>query len=241
MAKRPGAAAPPDDGASPPPDASIESIADENEAVLSPATLGFVRTFDLKVPIVDDKGRSYDKLTVHEPEQHHYVEMQRAGRGVAASFVLIAALTSVPASAIAQLRHRDHNPIKAWIEEIVSPPQAGDPVADPEAAGEQTWQCDLLAAIPTNAAPVTRVTVCEPTIGSGIACEKMKTEAEQTAALIAQITGLTIPVVMRMKRRDVVRIERWIAPFSMHGANLEGQTRLLEDLLKQMGMSEAGV
>lgn len=235
MAKKPGAAAPPDGDSLPFVDPS-----EAGEAELSTSTLGYVRTFTLRVPIIDDKGRPYEKLTVTEPEQHHYVEMQRAGRGVAASFVLISALTGVPVSAIQQLRHRDHNPIKGWVEEIVSPPQGDDPVADPDAAGEQTWECDLAAGIPTNGPPVKRVTVREPTIGSGIACEKMKTEAEQTAALIAQITGLTVPVVMRMKRRDVVRIERWIAPFSMHGANLEGQTRLLEDLLKQMGMSEAG-
>lgn len=234
MAKKPGAPAP---AAGEP---SAVAATSEGAATVSTATLGLVRSFALRVPIADDKGNVYPVLIVHEPEQHHFATMQRAGKGVAGSFALLAALTGVPVSAIQALRHRDHNPIKGWIEELVDG-HDGDLVPDPEAAGEQTWDCELLAPIPTNAAPVTRVTVREPTIGSGIACERMKTEAEQTAALIAQITGLDIPVVMRMKRRDVVRIERWVAPFSLAGANLSRQTRLIDELLAQMGASEDGV
>ena len=252
MAKKPGAEAPPvpiDIGSLNASDATTAKTSDkappdgdktDDEATVSPATLGLVRVFDLKVPVTDDNGKVYHKLTVFEPEQHHYADMQRAGTGVAASFVLISKLSSVPVSAIEKLRQRDHNPIKSWIEGLASPPQGKDPKPDPDAAGEQIWECTLASPIPTNGLPVSTVTVSEPTIRAGVACEKMKTEAEQTAVLIAQITGLTVPVVMRMKRRDVARIERWIAPFSTYGANLDGQTRQIEELLKMLGMSGAG-
>lgn len=212
-----------------------------DEATISPDTLGLVRTFRLKVPVADKTGRVHTSLTIVEPEQHHYALMQREGGGTKGSIAMIAALAKVPVDVIEGLRQRDHNPIKSWIEGLLDDVSAGDPKADPDAMGDQTWTCVLRASIPTDGAPVTSVTVREPNVGSGIATEKMKTEADQTAALIAQLTGHVIPVIMRMKRRDVVRIERWIAPFSTAGEDSSRKLKMLAEMFAAMGLPADGV
>ncbi len=67
-------------------------------------------------------------------------------------------------------------------------------------------------------APLTSITVREPDLEAGIAVERSsETAAGATAAMIAALSGQSIPTVMRLAQRDVSRIERWLDFFSSAG------------------------
>jgi hypothetical protein len=84
---------------------------------------------------------------------------------------------------------------------------------------DPTRTFDLYGPVETNDGKVARVTLREPDLESAVAVERMnETSAQATAAMIASLSGLTIPVVMRMKQRDVVRMERWLDFFSDAGS-----------------------
>jgi hypothetical protein len=183
------------------------------------------KTFRLAVTIRDDKGQEYRELTLVEPELQHRVKVQRSRTATETerTIGLIAALAGVPEAAVRRLKTRDAFRIKSWIDEIAASGVMLDMAAEKEGGvtpedeldSERTFS--LMAPIETNAAPILHLTVREPDLEAGIAVERMDTVGEQTAALIASCSGQIIPVVMRMKLRDVARVERWLSFFSLAG------------------------
>lgn len=91
------------------------------------------------------------------------------------------------------------------------------PAATTEAAA---WQPEPQFTL-TLAAPVqgqASITVKAPSLGAAVGLAKFKSEAEQTAAMIAKLSGWTIPQVNRLRMTDVAAIEDYLAPFSKPGA-----------------------
>lgn len=187
-------------------------------------TTGLTKTIGLAVPIRDDAGKVWSEITLIEPELRHRVHVQRQKT---ASFAeqtarMLSALSDVPESAIRRMKQRDARACNRWIEEVVRSGIDADLLA--EAAGDiadpfsdpRTFV--LMAPVPTEGQPLTAVTLREPDIETGIAVERMELEGEKTAALIAASAGLVIPVVMRMRLRDVARLERWFDFFFGDGA-----------------------
>jgi len=125
------------------------------------------KTFMLRVPVSDDKGVCYDRLTVVEPELHHEIKMQKAGGGSSGGIALLALLAGVPAEVIPRLKTRDAAPINAWLASLRAPVD-GDPVADVE-GGEASATFQLLAPIVVGEKMISSVTLAEPTLAAGIA------------------------------------------------------------------------
>lgn len=80
------------------------------------------------------------------------------------------------------------------------------------AAGE-TKTFKLSVPIVHDGKTIEQITMREPEVGDVIAAEKFKGQAEQTVALFASVSGLTVGAISRMKLRDFKQIERWITPF----------------------------
>jgi hypothetical protein len=188
------------------------------------------KTFKLAVPVRDDAGHVWSEITVVEPELLHRVHVQRQKTATRAEQTarLIAALSGVPEPVVRRMKTRDAHTISHWIDDVVESGARADALAEMASGEERRHETSrsfqLLAPVLTADRPVTEVTVVEPDLEAGIAVEKMDLEAEKTAALIAICAGVTIPVVMRMKLRDIVRIERWMDFFFNAGEASPAET-----------------
>ncbi|MGE8942710.1 phage tail assembly protein [Leptospira interrogans] len=165
------------------------------------------KTIPLSRPL-SDGSNSWTELTVHEPELGDRIRAERKGAGMEAAVELLAILTGLPSSAARKMKTRDARAIHAWLDSLMPD---GEPVADVDDAESRTF--DLLVPLEVDGRPMTQITVREPDLEAGIAVEKLKGRHEQTAASIAVLSGLTIPVVRKMVMRDVARIEAWLLPF----------------------------
>lgn len=172
---------------------------------------GETRTFTLTRPLKDAEGNEVRELTLVEPELRHAVQAERAHPTSPSkqTIHLIAALGGVTEGVIERLVVKDAREIQRWLARLDTAAALRDHFE--EGALEQTFE--LSVPIPTDKAPITRVTVRAPDLGASVAVERFKLDGEVKAALIAYLADLTIPVVMRMKRRDVARIEGWLGPF----------------------------
>lgn len=173
------------------------------------------RTFALARPIADDTGKAYPSITLTEPELHHLAQVERkttAGENEI-SAALISILSGVPETAVRRIKLRDVLQIQRWVDDVMASGVKADllrEAAAPIEANEPERTFELLVPVVLNDATLARITMREPDLEAGIAIEKFKLPSEQTAALIATCSGQIIPNVMRMKVRDVRRIERWV-------------------------------
>lgn len=175
---------------------------------------GETRTFTLTRPVVDDAGKEYATITIAEPELHHQVQVERkktAGESEITA-ALIGLLSGLPDAAVRRLKLRDVIAIKTWLDGVISSGVKADlarEAAAPLSLDEPERPFELLVPVALSDGVLTRITVREPDLEAGIAVERFALPSEQTAALIATCSGQIIPNVMRMKVRDVRRIERW--------------------------------
>jgi hypothetical protein len=172
-------------------------------AAQSPAALTY--TLQLAKPITDG-DRRLDALTVVEPEVRHFVHASRKASPQETTIALIAQIAGISEDAAGRLKTRDARAVQKWIEGL----RKFEPIeADVDEDDGRTFT--LLS--PLDGPPrVERLTLREPDLASGVAVEKFKTEAEQSAALIASLSGQTIPQIMRLKLRDMARVEAWLYP-----------------------------
>ncbi|KAB2942942.1 MAG: phage tail assembly protein [Hyphomicrobium sp.] len=192
--------------------------------VVTGNTAGLSKTFSLAVPIHDDAGKTWTQITLIEPELRHRVLVQRAKSANLAEQTarMLSVLSDVPETAIRRMKQRDARACNRWIEEIVRSGIEADVLA--EASGDvdnpfsDPRTFDLMAPVATDAQVLTTIMVREPDIETGIAIERMDLEGEKTAALIAACSGLVIPLVMRLRLRDVARLERYFDFFFEDGA-----------------------
>lgn len=177
---------------------------------VAPAALS--HTFALARPVNGKDGQPLAALTVAEPEQRHIVNAERehAGSEAAQAVHMLAALTGLPRESVLAMSIADAQRIQRWMGQVMAEAIAIDAPADPS-EGARTF--GLVAPIETDAVPVASVTVRAPDLAASIVVEKFKGDGQRLAAMIAELSGLSLPVVLRMKRRDVARIERWLAPF----------------------------
>lgn len=173
-------------------------------------------TFKLTRPISSDgDGDPIDTLTMVEPELRHVAAAERKypRNASAQSAHLIAALASISEDQARQLLFQDVQVIERWLLSIERKACFAD---DPPAPGEFVRTFALSVPVPTDKLPLAEVTLKAPDLGASIAVEdvKGKSEADRVAALIAYLAGVTIPIVMRMKRRDIKRLEGWLSPLA---------------------------
>lgn len=186
------------------------------------------RTFRLAVPIRVDDGKEIAELTLTEPRLVDAMRLEKQGFSTAteASAGLLALLSGVPDAIIRKLKMRDAMSMQRWIQALADGALSADADLDADtalAAGAHSFA--LSAALPTDTAPVTALTLREPDVESAIAVERFKGQHERTAALIATLSGQIIPVVQKLAMRDVERIERWLDFFSNAGGEPAPQPR----------------
>ena len=190
-------------------------MAKKTDAASPPA--GLTRTFALAVPIADDDGRTWSEITLREPELRDQASMQRGKTTTAneRSARHIAELSGVPDIAVRRLKLRDARVIQAWLKSLNTEAMKHAPVE----MGDGSHTFELLAPVTTNAGAVTHITLREPDIDTGIAVEKAggDTVAQATAAMIAALSDISVPVAMRLSVRDVTVMETWLGFFSPPG------------------------
>lgn len=176
----------------------------------APPLVATGETMKLKLAVpVEDKGVVIGEVTVQEPELRHQIAAERTSSQTEQAIRLISQLTGLPESVARRLKFRDAARIRGWVGGLMDSiePLDCDPLLE---GGPKTFQ--LLVPI-DGGKPINEITIQEPDIEAGIAVEKFKHQHEQDAAMIAALSGLTIPVVSRLKMRDVARIKAWLLPF----------------------------
>lgn len=171
------------------------------------APAGESRVFVLSRPI-EDKGQPLAELKLSEPELRHMIVAERKPSGAELAVSLIAQLSGASEAAIRRLKLKDLRAIEAWIRDLRLTSSCA---FEEDAAGGALFV--LSSPIETNGTPIERLRLREPDIEASIAVEKFSKPHEQTAAMIAALTDLTIPVVTRLKLRDLAVIEAWLTPF----------------------------
>ncbi|OYW56771.1 MAG: hypothetical protein B7Y80_01430 [Hyphomicrobium sp. 32-62-53] len=202
-------------------------MAKKSDAAASPPAV-IKHVFDLAVAVPMADGSLLKSLEIEEPELRHRIAAQRERRATESETFAryVAILAGIPEEAAQKIKHRDARKIKAFVDDLKGRGVGADLEAEraaleasggvpPMLASSRTFT--LLVPVATDGAPLTEITVEEPDIAAGIAVEKFKTEAEQSAALIATCSGQVIPLISRMKECDVLRIERWLNFFLNDG------------------------
>ncbi|WP_171988140.1 phage tail assembly protein [Hyphomicrobium sp. NDB2Meth4] len=180
-----------------------------------PAMNGLTKDFHLQVPITDEVGSAWTKITLREPTLADMIAVERKVTALGNAFTadMLSLLSNLPETAVRKLKFRDLRPIERWLNSLQHTVADDDPL---EAVPQRTFK--LLVPLQTNGAPITSLTVREPDLDCGIMVDKFKGAAEQQAAMIAALSDQVIPVITRMAMRDVRRIDAWLNFFSFAGA-----------------------
>lgn len=167
-------------------------------------------TLALSRPIADDAGQSWSTLTFSEPDLGARMAAERETTSEVAQVTrLFAELSGVPETAIAKLKTPDARKVNAWLDALGDDDDATAPTVE----GDRHTFTLLCPIVLDGQEPIKTITLREPDLAAGIAVERFKRRHEITAATIAALSGLTIPVVSRLKMRDAGRVEAWLIPF----------------------------
>ena len=167
--------------------------------------------FKLARPIVED-GVETTEIVLGEPR---FSDMAAATRKhpdspTQQTVHLVALLAGVSEVGVRKMLVSDIQSIKAWFDRLDA--EALDEFEAP-VPGEYQRTFELIVPVQTDKGPVSNLTLNAPDLDSVVAAEKFKNAHEQTAAIIATCAGVTLPVVMGLCRRDVIRLEAWVTPF----------------------------
>lgn len=167
------------------------------------------RSFTLQRAIPDASGAPVTEINLVEPELHHFIKAGRKSTLTEQTITLLAQLSGLPEESIKRLKTPDARRIQAWLTALRATSKAH---ASVQADGD-TRAFPLSVPLVDGAKVIETLTLREPDLESAIAIERFKTEPEQTAAMIAALSGYTIPLVSHLKARDVGAIEEWLIPF----------------------------
>lgn len=173
------------------------------------AAEGLSKTFTLQRAIPTPDGGAISEISVVEPELHHFIKAGRKSTLTEQTISLIAQLSGQTEESVKRMKTPDARRIQAWLTSL-----SDLSVARSTARGEGDARTfDLSVPLADGATMITSLTLREPDLESAIAIERFKTEPEQTAAMIAALSGHVIPLISRLKVRDVGAIEEWLIPF----------------------------
>lgn len=174
----------------------------------APEAVGLSRIFMLRRPIVD-QGVTVAEITLVEPELRHLTIAERKPSGGEEALSLISQLSGVSEAALRGLKLQDMRAIQRWIDGLRVESTATHVEQDEGAI------FTLSVPLPTATGSIDKLRLREPDVECSIAVEKFKKPREQTAAMLAALADLTIPIVSRIKVRDLSLIEAWLTPFVM--------------------------
>lgn len=176
------------------------------------------KTFPLSRPIAH-KGQTWSELTLFEPHLHHLITAERRPTTTEFSISLVAQLSGIPEEAVRRLKLADLRAVEKWVTHLRGSTQTL--VSADDETGHAVFA--LMVPIQTNSQPIDSVRLREPDLEASVAVESFKKQYEQTAAMIAALADLTIPVVLRLALRDLAAIEVWLAPFVDDTKSREGR------------------
>jgi hypothetical protein len=160
--------------------------------------------------VISDGERTWNEITVTPPTLGHHIAADQKPEGMAQVVHLYSLLTGIPEEAIRRIKTVDSRAIQKFIDARAVDAPAPAPIED----NGDGVVIDLLHPISAGGRPLKSITLREPDLEAGIAVEKVKGGPHQgTAASIAVLSGLTIPVVSKLSMLDVKRIEAWMLPF----------------------------
>lgn len=174
-----------------------------------PASEAERRTFTLSGPIADTTGNLVTTITLSEPELGHLMLAEHEKSGGEQAAALISQLSGIPKAALRRLKLADLKAFERWMRELR---EIGGAAYEDDGAGGAVFTLALPIPVEGGKA-IDKLRLRTPDLDASIAVEKFKKQHEQTAAMIAALADLTIPVVRRLKIRDVAVIEAWLAPF----------------------------
>ncbi|WP_024275948.1 phage tail assembly protein [Hyphomicrobium sp. 802] len=156
---------------------------------------------------ISDGAQIWNELTIKEPTLADHIMSDQKPEGMAQVIALYAIVSGVPEEAIRRMKTQDSRKLQAIIEQRAE--DAPEPITEADGA-----TFTLLHPIDAGGRKVTTITLREPDLEAGIAIEKVKGGPNQvTAASIAVLSGLTIPVIAKLQMKDVWRMEEWLLPF----------------------------
>ena len=123
-------------------------------------------------------------------------------------------MSGLPVESLNKVIIGDGKRIDKWLSELNVEALLEDQereVDDEEDEFERTFE--LLLPIATDSKPLTSITLRAPDLGCAVLAENFDTESSKLAAILAELSGLTMQVILRLSRRDVARMEAWIGPF----------------------------
>lgn len=174
-------------------------------------------TIQLAVPLTDTAGGVITTLDLRQPTLGDRAKVQRdagATSEMKQGLAMVSALSGVPAETLQRIKIRDMMKVQSWIKAVTALSDLpADFVSPADAAGEASRTFVLSMPIRTAGADLTELTLREPDLDSGIAVERFTSPAEQSAALIAHLSGQIIPTVMRLSLRDANEIDRYLGFF----------------------------
>lgn len=173
----------------------------------APPARAVAHVVTLTRPIIEN-GNEIRSLELVEPELGHLIKAERAGTGSEQSAAMVAELSGISAQTARRVLLRDLRAIERWVDGLKSEASC---TFETDARGGARF--NLGRPLPTEREPIAVVTLREPDIEAAIAVEKFKHPAEQTAAIIAVLADLTIPIVARLTLADLAVIEAWLVPF----------------------------
>lgn len=165
------------------------------------------QTFTLVRPIPGPSGE-LAALTLMEPQLKHMIVAERKKSRAEQAMSLISALSGVPEVHLKRLKIQDVRAMERWADGLrTSKTATVNPL--PEGGAEVI----LTAPIQAGSATVSTIRLREPDLEASVAVESFEKPFEMTAAMIAALADLTIPVITQLTTADVAAIEEWLAPF----------------------------
>lgn len=191
---------------------TLASIAAEVSAPVAPPAASSLPaiTISLTRPISDDAGMSWTEVTLHEPELGHMLNAERdTTSSVTEAMRLFAEVSGLPEIAIGRLKTKDAMAIRRVVDGFEKHASPVDARIDGD---RHTIALDAPIELPGQA-PISHITLREPDMAVGVIVEKIHKMRARQAAMIAELSGIKIPVLRHLKARDIARIEAWLGPF----------------------------
>lgn len=196
--------------------ASLETTV-SGESAPEPKALPAI-TIDLSRPISDDAGMTWTEVTVSEPELGQMMTAERDTiSDVTEAMRLFAEVSGLPEIAIGRLKTKDAMAIRKAVDSFEKHASKVDARIDGD---RHTLTLDAPIELPGQP-PISQITLREPDMAVGVIVEKIKKMRARQAAMIAELSGLKIPVLRHLKARDIARIEAWLGPFVSDDASTE--------------------
>ncbi len=199
-----------------------------NDMTPPPAASASAPTVTLRVPLKAGE-KTITEVTLRPLTMADRMLYERGGPG-ARMLAKIACATGLDPDVVGAMRIDDSRACSRAIAAMET-----RQVQMPPEPGESGRSFPLTSSIVVAGKPVTELRLREPDLEAAVAMDVFETDAEQTIAIIAALSGVPIPAVRTLRVADGEAMEAWIGFFFDAGPGLIG----LGQSMKEAGKDEA--